>query len=148
MLKGVPPPEFKVRSRLIWISNHDISLEKDEDLRAIFDRGAHPLVIKGDDSELFHYVVHAVVSDNFFRRSDSISTRSKEEALNWFVTNRNHLTGISLRTMQQAARYIQLAPSEEGKRVALASLLSVKDQRAIPGFGKLKMVKPGVWKEA
>jgi hypothetical protein len=160
--KSAHPPEFKVTSRLIWISNHDISLEKDEDLRAIFDRGAQPLVIKGSDIDLFRYVVHAVVSDNFFKRSDGISVRAKEEALNWFVTNRNQLTGISLRTIQQAARYIQRASNEESKRVALSSLLSVKNPHdpgltlvdgkivnanRIPGFGKLTMVEPGVWRE-
>jgi hypothetical protein len=146
MSTGMPPPEFKVTSRLIWLSNHDISKEIDL-LGPIFDRGAQPLVIKGDDIDLFRYVVHAVVSDNFFKCSDGISKQAKQEALNWFVTNRHQLTTISLRTMQQAARYIQRAPSEDSKQTALASLLSAKCRSDFPGFGKLTMVKPGVWCE-
>jgi hypothetical protein len=38
-LRGVPPPEFPIRARLLWLSNQDINQYSDVDLDAIKDRG-------------------------------------------------------------------------------------------------------------
>jgi hypothetical protein len=148
----IPPREYKITTKLIWLSNlnfttqlKNISPDMRMSFEAICSRGGDPLWISGTDTELFRYTVWLGTIGDMFRRShNDVGRKASQEAVNWFVTNRNHLRELSPRTLSRVARVIHdVAP--KNKNIILSKFLNGQT-RDIPGFNELVLTGKE-WKE-
>jgi hypothetical protein len=140
------PSQFKVRARLIWLSNLNftddgaLSDKMTPHFKAMASRGLDPIWIDSDDDvDHFNFVLWMVVERHMlrsqhFRREVTVST------VNWFIERRNYLKELSPRTMVRIADTFKQYP-DECERDLMLSLMVVKEPlRDIPGIPPLRIV--------
>ena len=145
---NIPPQRFKVRCRLIWLTNIDFTdpanVEKHmaTHFRAMCSRGLDPVWIDTSSiKDLFEYCVWLGTDGNMLR-SLGMPKSVAEEAVAWFIENRNRLKEVSPRQLVRAARMIQ--GMEEDRRL-LQTLLSASEQRSLPGMRAPRIIGAGKW---
>ena len=141
------PTQFKINSVLVWLSNANLTKETPPAMRANLDalesRGGHQIWIEGSDKDKLDYTVWLATEGGMLKKL-FVSKKSSEDAINYFITNRNRLKEISPRTLGNIAKEIHSGISKRD----LGIFLTDAPVRDITGFGQLKLIKPDVWKEA
>jgi hypothetical protein len=105
---------FKIKSRLIWISNRDYAnpTSRREDLQTHWDalasRGIRPVWLDTTNQEdAFRYVIHlACTSPSMWHLKQPLDKSNSEKVVRFFCDNRDRLLEISPRAMTHV-----LAPS-------------------------------------
>jgi hypothetical protein len=145
---NIPPQRFKVRCRLIWLTNIDFTdpanVEKHmaPHFRAMCSRGLDPVWIDTSSiKDLFEYCVWLGTDGNMLR-SLGMPKSVAEEAVAWFIENRNRLKEVSPRQLVRAARMIQGMEEDRG---LLKTLLSAREERNLPGMRAPRIIGAGKW---
>jgi len=158
----VPPSSFKVsdKLKLIWISNNDLNdpnekyveHEMEETLNAIYSRGANPIFVDGSDEDFFRYIIWLATAGSMFHNSKKYYSRvATEEAVNWFIKNRNKIkrSKFSPRGLDEVGELIHNCHlqkiDDKRKQIALNLLLEKEDFRKLEEFKELKMISGGKW---
>jgi hypothetical protein len=145
---NIPPQRFKIGCGLIWLSNinftdpANVKNHMAPHFRAMCSRGLDPFWIDtSDQDDLFRYCIWLGTEGNMFSR---MRKPIAEAAVEWFIVNRNRLIEISPRTLMRAAEYFQqrLGGAEP---YMLGRLLSVKQERNLPGMAIPKIIGRGRW---
>jgi hypothetical protein len=150
---GIPPQRFHFRAKLIWCSNLNFSdpaiikSHMKPHFQALVSRGLHPIWIDSSNiEELFEYVIWLGTEGGMLNKK-GMSKSVSEEAMNWFITNRNRLQEISPRQLLHVATIIRdMGFDERTKRVLLRLLLSSKEEHNISSAPLLEIVGCNRWK--
>jgi hypothetical protein len=147
---NIPPPLFKVRCGLIWLSNIDFTEDDAVNVakhmaphfKALCSRGLDPIWIDtSDEEDLFQYCVWLGTEGNMLR-SLRLSKSVSEAAIAWFIEDRNYLKEISPRQLRRAAEMIQ-AVGESAR--LLQTLLFNEEVRHLPAMRVPKINSGGKW---
>ena len=149
---GIPPQRFDFHANLIWCSNLNftdpaiIKSHMKPHFQALVSRGLHPIWIDSSNiEELFEYVIWLGTEGGMLNRK-GMSKSVSEEAISWFITNRNRLKEISPRQLLHVATIIRgMGFDERTKRVLLQLLLSSKEEHNIPSASLLEIVGCNRW---
>jgi len=150
---SIPPGDFKIRCRLIWLSNLNyedpatvINARMVPHFRALCSRSLDPVWIDtSDEEELFNYCVWLGTEGNMLNNKQ-MKKEIAEKAVAWFIEHRNYLTEISPRRLVQAAEYFQQRLGD-AEPYMLGRLLSAKAERNLfPGGMPIpKIIGAGKW---
>lgn len=131
----IPPVRFPFRGKLIWCSNLNLTDEKIiaekmlPHFRALLSRGLDPIWIDTSDSvELFEYVVWLATEGGMLNK-EGFSRAASEEAVNWFIRNRNRVKELSPRQIVRAAGIIKNFGNDEKTKQALLGLMIGRDRK-------------------
>jgi hypothetical protein len=145
---NIPPQRFPITCRLIWLSNinftdsTNVKNHMAPHFRAMCSRGLDPFWIDtSDEDDLFRYCIWLGTSGNMFSR---MRKPIAEAAVEWFIVNRNRLIEVSPRTLMRAAEYFQQRLGD-AEPYMLGRLLSVKQERNLPGMPIPKIIGAGKW---
>ena len=131
---------FKIKSRLIWISNRDYANPESrrEDLEAhwgaLASRGIRPIWLDTTNQEdAFRYVVRlACTSPAMWHLKQPLNKSNSEKVIRWFCDKRDHLLEISPRTMTHIISAFHVARDDIKQRDALLNeLLALEPQREL-----------------
>jgi hypothetical protein len=148
---NTPPPRFKVRCGLIWLTNVNFtdtaanSVEKHmaAHFRALCSRGLDPIWIDtSNEQDLFQYCIWLGTEGNMLR-SLRMSKSLSERAVAWFIENRDYLKEVSPRQLVRAAEMIQ-AVGEKAR--LLQTLLWNEQVRHLPGMPVPRLIGAGKWR--
>jgi hypothetical protein len=150
---SIPPGDFKIRCRLIWLSNLNyedpatvIKSKMVPHFQALCSRGLDPVWIDtSDEEDLFRYVTWLGTEGNMLNNMQ-MKKEIAEKAIAWFIVNRNRLTEISPRRLVQAAEYFQQR-LRNAEPYMLGRLLSAKAERNLfpGGMAIPKIIGAGKW---
>jgi hypothetical protein len=149
----IPPVRFSFRGKLIWCSNLNLTEEKIvaakmlPHFRALLSRGLDPIWIDTSDSvELVEYVVWLATEGGMLNK-EGFSRPVSEEAVNWFITNRNRVKEISPRQLARAARTIRDFSNNETMKQALLGLMLGRDRKQIiPEMAFMENIGRNKWR--
>jgi hypothetical protein len=97
--------------------------------RALLSRGLDPIWIDTSDSvELFEYVVWLATEGGMLNK-EGFSRAASEEAVNWFIRNRNRVKELSPRQIVRAAGIIKYFGNDEKTKQALLGLMIGRDRK-------------------
>lgn len=164
----IPPPIFKIKSRLIWLTNINCTEEQTlaDNMAIHFDalvsRGLGPFHIDTEDKEeLFRYILDLATRGNMLNNMPGMNIEKTEKVLAWYVKNRNFLKELSPRSMIKTAESFRSNAEELLQHSVLIKDPSKKrdlSEYLPPVFtkgvyekdekGKKKCVRPGYWTPA
>ena len=137
----IPPMEFNVSVRLLWLSNADFTDEAvlggtPEHFRALVSRGLDPFRIR-DDAEndgyaVFLYTHHAATEGGFLKAARADGGYPYEiarQAVDFYVHNVHRLIDIVPRRLKQIATVFDYYRDQREREPRLQAMLRPTDQR-------------------
>jgi hypothetical protein len=151
------PTRFKIRSRLIWISNldYDTPTSRREDLQAhwgaLASRGIRPVWLdtKTNPEDAFRFIVNLTcTSPSMWHLRQPLNKSQSEEVIRFFCDQRNHFLEISPRTMTHIISAFHVARNDVKQReFLLGELVSATSQRNLPEIVPPTIVRKDGWRD-
>jgi hypothetical protein len=158
-----PPPVFKVKAALVWLTNKDfgdpynIRRNQRRPFAALLTRATVLDMDEGvTDTDVFRYsILLATTADMFENAKNFISAEAKINAVNWCIENRNALRDPTPRGLdylgwlfEQERSWRQRGTTNhpDMDHLLRAQLLPTPRTEKIPGFKPLKLTD-GRWEE-
>ncbi len=147
---SIPPPQFKVRCGLIWLTNinftdpANIANHMAPHFRALCSRGLDPMWIDTSDTEdLFRYCVWLGTEGNMLRGLQ-ITKPVSEAAIKWFIENRDCLREVSPRTLRRCAETMMQGYNETELELALKAFMFGDPVQSLPNM-QIPRITGGKW---
>src|SRR5262249_27393770 len=129
--RNIPPPTFKIKAGLVWLSNKNftdesvINSEMVPHFRAMVSRGLDPIWIDSSNPQnMFDYTLWLDIEQRLLIHQDQAPNKKQhDDGLDWWVTNRHRLREISPRSLVEAVRRMKQFNGEPETRDGMLKLL-------------------------
>ena len=146
---------FKIKGRLIWISNRNYTNaetrrnELQDHWGALASRGIRPLFIDTSDQiDLFKYIVYlACTSPRLWQGNQPLNKATSEKVVRFFIDRRNYLLELSPRTLSHIIGIFRATDQIAERNVLLKELLAPKSVRELPAIPYPTIIGKGQWRD-